>query len=147
VILILPITRKTLISTVARLLNDLFSLKTDVYVQYIQKELSKKNYIKKCSWHLEAADEKRRIRIQIVIQFTDPRIQIRLKMSRTGLLVRRKKVIGTIDAPGEAAEESLECVVVKEADWPLLTLLLPSLPTIPVVGGLFRTQSVKPIKI
>ncbi len=54
-----------------------------------------------------------------------------------------KIVTGTIDAPCEAAEESLECVVVKEADWPLLTLLLPALPTIPVVGGLFKTQSVK----
>jgi hypothetical protein len=50
-------------------------------------------------------------------------------------LLGEKKVIGTIDAPGEAAEESLECVVVKEADWPLLTLLLPALPTIPVFRG------------
>ncbi len=54
---------------------------------------------------------------------------------------------GTIDAPGEAAEESLECVVVKEPDWPLLTPLFPALPTIPVVRGLLRTQSVKPINI
>jgi hypothetical protein len=87
---------------------------------------------------LKATDVKRRIRIQIVNQFTDPRIRIRVKMSRirnTGK--ETKKVIGTIDAPGEAAEESLECVVVKEPNWPLLTLLLPAFPTIPVVRGLF----------
>ena len=44
---------------------------------------------------------------------------------------------GTIDAPGEAAEESLECVVVKEADRTLLPLLLSSLPArAPGVRGL-----------
>ena len=36
------------------------------------------------------------------------------------------EAIGTVNAPGQAAEESLECVVVEESDRPLLSLLVAS---------------------
>jgi hypothetical protein len=72
--------RKTFLSIVARLLIDFLSLKPDVNVH--TKRNKQKNYLENFVGILETTDEKSRIRIQIVIQFTDLRIRTRLKMLR-----------------------------------------------------------------